>query len=48
MMGGGMMGAFGVGGSKSITVSTQQAQDVAQRWLETNQTGTSAKAPDSF
>ena len=43
MMGGGMMS-----GSRPMTVSTQQAQDVAQRWLDANQTGTSAKAPDSF
>jgi hypothetical protein len=48
MMGGGMMGGVGVGGSRPMTVTTQQAQDVAQRWLDTNQTGTSAKAPDSF
>jgi hypothetical protein len=48
MMGGGMMGGFGVGGSRPMTVSTQQAQGVAQRWLDTNETGTSAKAPDSF
>ena len=48
MMGEGMMGAFGVSGSRPMTVSTQHAQDVAQRWLDANQTGTSAKAPDSF
>jgi hypothetical protein len=48
MMGGGMMGGFGVSGSRPMTVSTQQAQDVAQRWLDANQTGTSAKVPDSF
>jgi hypothetical protein len=48
MMGGGMMGGFGVDGSRPMTVTTQQAQDVAQRWLDTNQTGTSANAPDSF
>jgi len=48
MMGGGMMGGFGVSGSRPMTVGTQQAQDVAQRWLDTNQAGTSAKAPDSF
>ena len=47
VMGGGMMGGFGVG-SRPMTVSTQQAQDVAQRWLDANQAGTSAKAPDSF
>lgn len=48
MMGGGMTGGFGVSGSRPMTVSSQQAQDVAQRWLDANQTGTSAKAPDSF
>ena len=48
MMGRGMMGGFGVSGSRPMTVSAQQAQDVAQRWLDANQTGTSAKAPDSF
>lgn len=48
MMGGGMMGGFGVSGSGAMTVSTQQAHDVAQRWLDANQTGTSANAPDSF
>ena len=48
MMGGGMMGGFGVGASRPMTVSTQQAQDVAQRWLDANQVGTSAKSPDSF
>jgi hypothetical protein len=47
-MGGGMMGGFGVSGSRPMTVSTQQAQDVAQRWLDANQTGTTAKTPDSF
>jgi hypothetical protein len=48
MMGAGMIGGFGVSGSGAMTVSTQQAQDVAQRWLDANQTGTSANAPDSF
>ena len=48
MMGGGMMGGFGLSGSRPMTVSTQQAHDVAQRWLNLNQTGTSAKTPDSF
>ncbi|HVC76509.1 MAG TPA: hypothetical protein VND96_08330 [Candidatus Micrarchaeaceae archaeon] len=48
MMGGGMMGGFGVSGSRPMTVTTQQAQDVAQRWLDANQTSTSAKTPDSF
>jgi hypothetical protein len=48
MMGGGMMGGFGVRGSGPMNVTTQQAKDVAQRWLDANQTGTSANAPDSF
>jgi hypothetical protein len=48
MMGGGMMGGFGVSGSRPMTVSTQQAKDLAQRWLDANQRSTSANAPDSF
>ncbi len=47
-MGGGMMGSFGVTGSGPMTVTAQQAQDIAQRWLDANQAGTSAKSPDSF
>jgi hypothetical protein len=47
-MGGGMMGGFGVSGSRPMTVTTQQAEGVAQRWLDANQTGTSANTPDSF
>jgi hypothetical protein len=45
---GGMMGSSGVTGSGPMTVTTQQAQDVAQHWLDANQAGTSAKSPDSF
>jgi hypothetical protein len=45
---GGMMGSFGVTGSGPMTVTAPQAQDTAQRWLDANQAGTSAKAPDSF
>jgi hypothetical protein len=45
---GGMMGSFGVTGSGPMTVTPPQAQDTAQRWLDANQAGTSAKAPDSF
>jgi len=48
MMGGGMMGGFGVSRSRPMNVTTQQAQDVAQRWLDANQNGTSANPPDSF
>jgi hypothetical protein len=47
-MGGGMMGGFGAAGSGPMTVTTQQAQDIAQRWLDANRAGASAKAPDSF
>jgi hypothetical protein len=45
---GGMMGSFGVTGSGPMTVTTLQAQDIAQHWLDANQAGTSAKSPDSF
>jgi len=48
MMPGGMMGRLGVSGSAPMTVTTQHAQDIAQRWLDVNQGGTIAKAPDSF
>jgi hypothetical protein len=47
-MAGGMMGPFGTAGSGPMAVTTQQAQDIAQRWLDGNQAGSSAKAPDSF
>ena len=46
--GGGMVGGFGAAGSQPMTVSTQQAQDAAQRWLDANRAGANAKAPDSF
>jgi len=47
-MGGGMMGGFGGTGSRPMTVTSQQAQDAAQRWLDANRAGASVKAPDSF
>src|SRR5450759_3206566 len=47
-MRGGMMGTFGAAGSGPMAVTTQQAQDIAQRWLDGNRAGASAKAPDSF
>jgi hypothetical protein len=47
-MRGGMMGSFGAAGSGPMTVTTQQAQDIAQRWLDENRAGAGAKAPDSF
>jgi hypothetical protein len=54
MMGGGRMmggGAFGggtyaVGGPMPVTAA--QAQGIAQRWLDANQAGAQAKAPDPF
>ena len=48
MMGGGMMGGFGATSSRPMTVTTQQAQDAAQRWLDANRAGANAKSPDSF
>ena len=48
MMGGGMMGSFGFSGSGPMTVTPQPAQDIAQRWLDANQSGTSANPPDPF
>ena len=48
VMRGGMMGSFGVTGSGPMTVTVQQAQDTAQRWLDANQSGTSANPPDAF
>ena len=48
VMRGGMMGGFGSSGSGAMTVTAQQAKDIAQRWLDANQGGTSAKSPDSF
>jgi hypothetical protein len=47
-MGGGMMGGFGATSSRPMTVTAQQAQDAAQRWLDANRAGASVKAPDSF
>jgi len=48
VMGGGMMGGFGFSESGPMTVTPQQAQDIAQRWLEANQSGTTARAADRF
>jgi hypothetical protein len=48
MMRGGMMGSFGFNGSGQMTVTAQQAQDIAQRWLDANQSGTTAKSADPF
>lgn len=48
VMDGGMMGSFGFTASGPMTVTAQQAQAIAQHWLDSNQSGTSAKAADPF
>jgi hypothetical protein len=48
VMGGGMMSGFGFSSSGSMSVTAQQAQDIAQQWLDANQSGTTAKAADPF
>jgi len=48
MMGGGMMGGVGFRTSGPMTVTAQQAQDIAQRWLDANQSGATAKSADPF
>jgi hypothetical protein len=48
VMHGGMMGGFGFSSSGPMTVTAQQAQDIAQRWLDANQSGTTAKSADPF
>lgn len=48
VMRGGMMGGWGFTGSRQMTVTAQQAHDIAQRWLDTNQPGTSSNPPDPF
>ena len=47
-MRGGMMSGFGATSSRPTTVTMQQAQEAAQRWLDANQAGANAKAPDSY
>ena len=41
-------GSFGFSGSGPMTVTAQQAQDIAQRWLDANRSGTSTNPPDPF
>jgi hypothetical protein len=48
MMRGGMMGGFGFAGSGPMTVTSQQARDIGQQWLDANQSGTTANPPDPF
>src|SRR6266568_4666990 len=45
MMRGGMMGSFGFSGSGPMTVTAQQAQDIAQRWLDANRSGRARTRP---
>ena len=47
VMGGGMMGGA-YAGSGVMSVSSSQARDIAQRWLDANEPGTKASAPDPF
>jgi hypothetical protein len=44
----GMMGGFSLTGSGPMTVAGQQAQDIAQHWLDANHAGTTANSPDPF
>lgn len=48
VMNGGMMGSWGFTGSVPMTVSAQPAQDIAQQWLDANQSGATAKSADPF
>ena len=45
---GGIMGGADLGTGGPTTVSSQQAQDMAQAWLDANQPGTKARTPDPF
>lgn len=46
-MGGGMMGGP-YAGTGVMSVSSAQARDIAQRWLDANQPGSTANEPDQF
>jgi hypothetical protein len=48
VMRGGMMGGYGLSRSGPMTVTAQQAQDIAQRWLDANQSGTTVQSADPF
>ena len=47
-MRGSMMGTWAFAGSGPMTVTAQQAQNIAQRWLDANQSGTTAMSADQF
>ena len=44
----GMMGGAGFGNSGPTNVTSDQARQIAQRWLDANQQGDTANAPDAF
>jgi hypothetical protein len=48
MTGGGMMGGSVLNPSRAMTVQAQQAQGIAQRWLDSNRSGATTKSPDEF
>jgi hypothetical protein len=48
VMRGGMMNGFGFSSSEPMTVTAQQARDIAQRWLDASKPGTTAKSADPF
>jgi hypothetical protein len=45
---GGMMGGAAFGSSGPTTVTSDQARNIAQHWLDANQPGDSANSPDAF
>ncbi len=48
MTGRGMMGGSFLRPTGNMTVGTQQAQEIAQRWLDSNRSGSTTKSPDEF
>jgi hypothetical protein len=48
MAGSGMMGGYSARPGVQPTVSADQAQQLAQQWLDQNQPGSSTEPPDSF
>ena len=48
MSGAGVMGGTVLTPSRAMTVNAEQAQEIAQRWLDSNRSGSTAKSPDAF
>ncbi len=48
MTGRGMMGGSFLAPTGNMTVGTQQAQKIAQRWLDSNRSASTTKSPDAF